>query len=296
MKYAKPIVIVAAMLSVGLWFDGAAGQPAGATDDPVTIAHEATGLTFQANVEKIRGGEINWARGTVCAVGTGKAREDLSGRRAELMAKRGAYIVAARNAALVLAGVRVGPGGRFENVRNGWIRADVTLKGFRELDATYDPATRTATARMEIPICGVRGAVSVLGLEGQKARRFWTWPKPPTGAEYDVIVIDARGLACRPSVLTRISTADGQCVFDTAEVLAGDLPRRLSARYVTLPRNMKIPPQSDHRRRRCLGIRAVRVDADGAIVLDQANLNVLSQAPDAQQTLRRGKLLIVTDG
>lgn len=297
MKYAKHISagVIAAFFCV--WYVAEASEvstPAG--DDPVAVATRATGLTLRTKIETIRGGEIDWTRGTVCAVGVGKARADFGGRQAEMMAKRGAYIVAARNAALVMAGIRVGPGGRFENVRNGWIRADVTLTGFRELGATYDPATRTATARMELPLSGLRGAVSVLGLEENKAGRYWTWPKASGGSSpYDVIVIDARGLACKPAILPRIAAADGQCVFDAAEALTNSRLNRPAARYAVLRRDVKLPRTSDKNWRRCLAVQASRIDADGAIVLDQVNLDILTCAPDAQQTLREGKLVIVTD-
>ncbi|MBN1553781.1 MAG: hypothetical protein JXA11_03480 [Phycisphaerae bacterium] len=299
MKHAMSIIVVLSVIFFCARWNAGWTQPQPSLDEnqPVQIASRATGLTFQSSVEKIRGGEIDWTRGVVCAVGIGKAREDFSGKQAEVMAKRGAYIIAARNAALVLAGIRVGPGGRFENVRNGWIRADVTLTGFRELGATYDPATRTATARMEIPLCGIRGAVGVLGLEEIKTTRRWTWPKSTTGSDrYDVIVIDARGLSCRPVVLPRIATVDGQCVFDAAEILADGSLRRPAARYASLPRKAILPPRAEKHRRRCLTVRAAKISTDGAIVLDAVNLDRLTCAPETQQTLRRGNLVIVTDG
>lgn len=269
-------------------------------DNPVALAAQVTGLPLAERVETIPGGKIDWTRGVVYAVGKGIARADLRGAQAEAMAKRGAYIVAARNAALVLAGIRVGPGGRCRNVRNGWIRANVTLTGFREMGATYDPATRTALARLELPLCGIRGAVTVLGLEGQKIPRRWTWPKeshdiPSRIPPYDVIIIDARGLSCRPSVLPRLTTAEGLCVFDGAEALTDRGLGQPPARYATLKKSVNIPNKVSRDHRRCLTLRAQRVSSDGSLVLDQRNLRVLTEAPNARNTLRRGKLVIVTD-
>ncbi len=296
MTYAKHILAGVVVVFLCAWCVAAATRASTQDrDNPVTVATRATGLAMQPRVETIPGGEIDWTRGVVCAVGIGKA-PNFGGRQAELMAKRGAYIVAARNAALVMAGIRVGPGGKFENVRNGWIRADVTLTGFRELGATYDPATRTATARMELPVSGVRGAVSVLGLEEQKSRRIWAWPtvfRETRG--YDVIVIDARGLACKPAIFPRIVTADSQCVFDATEALVNNQLMSPAARYAVLRRDANLPRRSDRNWRRCLAVKAARIDTDGALVLDQVNLDLLTCAPDAQQTLRKGKLVIVTD-
>ena len=264
--------------------------------NPIRYAEEATGLSFQAKVEPIPGGEIDWTRGVVYAVGIGKARADFQGRQAEAMAKRGAYIVAARNAALVLAGIRVGPGGRFENVRNGWIRANVTLTGFREIDATYNPATRTATARLELPLYGIRGAVTVLGLKEKNIQRRWAWPKETVSkTAYDVIVIDVRGMAYTPVVLPRLVTAEGQCVFDASEILANTKDVKPPARFVTLKRKIKIPATATRHARRCLTIKAQRISSDGAIVLDQENLRSLASAANAQSALKKGRVVIVTD-
>jgi hypothetical protein len=298
MKYAKYIPAVVIVVSFYAWQNlGAEVSSTPKESNPVALAEQATGLTFASKVETIPGGQIDWTRGTVCAVGVGKSRPDATGRQAELLAKRAAYIVAARNTALVLAGIRVGPGGRFENVRDGWIRADVVLTGFRELGATYDPNTRTATARMEIPLCGVRGAVNVLGLTGRKPHRsHWQWPNV-SGKEkpYDVIVIDVRELSCKPGVLPQIVTAANQNIFDAADILADGILKRPAVRYVTIRRETTIPCRAEKNRRRCLTIKADHIDANGAIVLDQANLNLLTRAPGTQQTLRRGNLVIVTD-
>lgn len=296
MKYTKYITAFVATVSLCACYGVLSPGFSGASENPIAVASQATGLTFASKIETIPGGEIDWAHNRVYAVGIGKAREDFTGRQAELMAKRGAFIVAARNAALVLAGIRVGPGGTFENVRNGWIRADVTLTGFREVDSTYDPRTRTATARMEIPLYGLRGAVTVLGLTGEKPRRRWTWPKESgEGKPYEVIVIDVRGMHCKPGVLPRIATEDKRCVFDATEILSDGALRRPAARYVTISRKIKIPEKADRNHRRCLTVKARRIDKNGAIVLDKTNLEILTRAPEAQKTLRKGRLLIVTD-
>ncbi len=264
-------------------------------DDPIALARQATGLELAPDIETLPGGQIDWSRGFVTAIGIGKARADLRGRQAEAMAKRGAYIVAARNVALVLAGVRAGPGGRFENVRNGWIRADVKLTGLRELDAEYDPATRTATARLELPLTGAQGVVSVLGLQTQPAGTSWRWPDvQPSRPAVDVLLFDARGLSCRPSVLPRWVTEDGRCVFRSV-LRAGEPLRRPVARYVTLDRKTPLPKQPRCETAQSLVVRPVRIHTDGAFVLAPADLDRLAQTPNAKTLMNEGKIVVVTD-
>ncbi len=99
---------------------GSATAPAAAAPDAdvdtVALATRATGVKFGAFIEKIPGGRIDWSRGVVYAMGIGKPRQDHVGAQATAMAKRAAYIVAARNATLVLAGIAPGPGGRFHRL------------------------------------------------------------------------------------------------------------------------------------------------------------------------------------
>jgi hypothetical protein len=102
-------------------------------------------------------------------------------------------------------------------------------------------------------------------------------------------------LPCRPGVLPRIATAKGQCVFDAAETLTDGTLKHPAARYAILARNTTLPRQAEKNRRRCLAVKATHIDADGAIVLDQVNLDILTCAPQARKTLRNGRLLIVTD-
>jgi hypothetical protein len=262
--------------------------------DPVSLAEAATGLSFEPLVETIPGGEIDWQRGAVIAVGKAYPRDDLRGARAEAMAKRGAYIVAARNAALVLAGIRVGPGGRFENVRSGWIRADVKLTGFRETEASYDPRTRTATAQMEMPLCGLRGAVRILGLKTETPASSWTWPDASGGERIDVIVIDARSAECKPVVLPRLVTADDLCVFDAAQIVTDGTLSRPMACYVRLERTGRIV-QAPRAARRCLVLRASGAKPTGVIVLGDPDLKNLGQYRDAKPLLTQGRVVIVGD-
>ena len=207
--------------------------------DAVAMAGRATGVKFGAVIEKISGGEIDWTRGVVYAVGTGKPRQSHLGAQAASMAKRAAYIVAARNAALVLAGIQPGPGGRFANVRKGWIRTDVKLKHFREISATYNRSTRPATAKLEAPLYGVTGAVRVLGTKvaiptRSQSESSHTDIRPPKG----VFIIDARGTGLSPCLLPWIvDTQDRAGLYASSR---GQIDRGM-VRYVTLRSGVKLP-------------------------------------------------------
>jgi hypothetical protein len=304
MKHGLALLVIASVLLSFAALHAQKATPVAAVHstarDPVQIAATATGMTFLPMVQTIPGGEIDWTRGVVSAVGVGRAREDLGGKRAASMAKRAAYIVAARNAALVLAGIRVGPGGRFKNVRNGWIRADVKLTNFRETEANYNPATRTATARIEMPLYGVSGAVSVLGLETDKPEKLWKWPetRKSEATDLEVILLDARDVTMKPTVLPRLETVDGQCVFDAGR-LGMTRSTSLSIRYVTIRHGKSIPGESRRvvhgRTYRCITIKPARCDEDGAFVLDQSGLNTLSRNIQSKALLERGRMVILTD-
>ena len=73
--------------------------------------------------------------------------------KAELMAKRAAYLVAVRNAGLYLAGWRSDAQGRLQQ-GSGTVSADLHVTHFREVSSTYDAKTRTATAVVEVRLNG----------------------------------------------------------------------------------------------------------------------------------------------
>ncbi len=249
--------------------------------DAVTMARRATGVKFGAVIEKISGGEIDWTRGVVYAVGTGKPRQSHLGAQAASMAKRAAYIVAARNAALVLAGIQPGPGGRFANVRNGWIRTDVTLKHFRVISATYNRSTRTATAKLETPLYGATGAVRVLGTKVEIPTRSQPGPshtdiRPPRG----VFIIDARGTGLSPCLLPWIVDTQGRAGLYPSS--RGQIDRGM-VRYVTLGSDVKLTSSAVRKGKTPQGsavawpIRASKVRAGKpySIVLTEANMDKL---------------------
>lgn len=169
-------------------------------------------------VEKIQGGEVNWTTGELIAIGEGKA-QGVSGQQIE-MAKRAARLVAARNALLTLSGVRVGGGGRFNDVREATIKVEGVLENFREVGSDFDPKTHTATVKLAVPIFGAHGMVKMFGVELRRTIKAPALPKGTKPADVKLIVIDARGTGLRPSVVPRLAKASGDVFYDLADTSA----------------------------------------------------------------------------
>ena len=186
----------------------AAGLPA--TSPMAGIVSRAENL-----IEDIDGGQINWTTGQLIAVGEGKAL-GASGQQAD-MARRAARLVAARNAILLTGGIRVGPGGRFKDVKEATIKVDAVLEHFEEVASDFDPQTRTATVRLAVPIFGAHGVVKMFGVRLAAPARLVAPPKAPQDSGVKVIVIDARGTGFVPCLLPRIANAAGGVVFDAAQ-------------------------------------------------------------------------------
>lgn len=93
------------------------------------------------------GGKV-WRQGRrVLSRGRGQARGTRPQDR--LLARRAAYLVAVRNAGLYLAGYDADDAGRLRRGQRT-IQADLHVKNFREVESSWDPATRTATVTVEV--------------------------------------------------------------------------------------------------------------------------------------------------
>ena len=169
---------------------------------------------FLPVTEPVAGGEIDWSTLTVYAVGSAKLRGDSSSEF--LMAQHGARMVAARNAVLLLQGIRVGPDGRFADVKEGQINVDAVVKDFQEVDSDYHPATRTVTSRLRLPIYGAKGLVRLRGLVTDKDSKLWSRPNGQPLA-VSMVFVDARGKSFKPCLMPKVVTASGQSIFTIEE-------------------------------------------------------------------------------
>jgi hypothetical protein len=237
-----------------------------------------------ALVEKLPAGEIDWTLGHVTVAGTGRAAGASAHDAA--MAKRAARLDAGRNVALVLAGLRPGPGGRFTNLAAGRISVEAIVEEFEEISNTFDVQTRTAIAKLRAPLYGVKGVVRIAGPSLTGAASRWTWPASPAeGAANSLLVLDARGTKFRPCVFPRLVTGSGALVHDASDLAEDELAMRGMAIYASaLPED------------RPGGVVVIRVDgAGGTLKLDAGSESRLAATMGASALLTGGRVLILCD-
>ena len=194
------------------------------TDDEAGLDAETVleqlGEDFAPTVESLANGEINWTTGHVVATGVSQA-EGASAQDVA-MAKRAARLIAARNAILTIAQIRLGGGMRLGEIADGQISVDAALEDFEEVSAEFDERTRTATVRLRAPLCGANGVVNLAGVRLPR-RDEWLWPYEPAGSSsnpVDGVVIDARNVEVSPAAFPAFVTESGQSIFDIAQLRA----------------------------------------------------------------------------
>jgi len=170
-------------------------------------------------------GVIDWGRKLIIAEG----RSEQVGKtpRAEALAKRGASILAMRNAAALAAGVRMGADGRVANLRTGKIQIEAMLTGIRVTDVQAELVDGKTwwRAKVSLPLFGVKSlAVHIYDARSRTSvirtmRRIkWVEAAPPEAVAGDVVVIDARGTGMAPSLFPVILSADQQVLLDSQTV------------------------------------------------------------------------------
>ena len=254
-------------------------------------------------VEPIEGGEVNWTTGQIIATGEGKAH-GTSAQQAE-MAQRAARLAAAHNALLILAGVRVGPGGQFKDIASGNVKVQGVLENFEEVSSTFDPQTRTATVKLAVPIYGAHGAVKLFGVE--LAGRVKPVAPPPGQKKADIrlIIIDARNTSLRPSVLPRIAKASGEVIFDPAPAPAAKAAAPLQpVVFVRMLPDEKLdkamPVEDQDKKGQVVVLTAQRPPeslqkSPGTITLSDDDANDLMSFLATGGLLDKGQVVVVTD-
>ncbi len=210
-------------------------QPADDSDEAGLDAEtvlEQLGEDFAPTIESLANGEINWTTGHVVATGVSQA-EGASAQDVA-MAKRAARLIAARNAILTIAQIRLGGGMRLGEVADGQISVDAVLEDFEEVSVEFDESTRTATVRLRASLCGADGVVDLAGVRLPR-RDEWLWPYEPAGGSssaVDGVVIDARHIEVAPAAFPAFVTERGESIFDIAQLRANRRTRRCLALYL----------------------------------------------------------------
>jgi len=318
-------------VAVGLLAKEPATKPAKQTEPTsqpasvyVELREKALDAGFKPLVEKRRGGGIDWTEAVVFAKGEGKATGDSA--QAIALAKQAARTVAMRNAALLTAGIRVDAKGRFLDIKDEQIASHVFVKDAKVLSEVYDPPSRTATVRVEVPLYGVNGLVKTTKAAFKPVRgRAWDWPGEGLGGSTDVVIIDARGIQFAPCVAPCILTDSGESVFGPADVPAGEIHKRGMVLYVFMKdtgvrRDAKSVVVGPLARAKVVTAQAGRIDPEframaqkaferplllvadntletsrGTIVLTSAAVKELAICGEARKLMKAGKIIIVTD-
>jgi len=185
--------------------------PCGADED-ATQTLLPTGFT--AHKRPVQSGEVDWAAGEIIAEGLGKAE----GRSARQMARRGATVVAVRNAMAIALGIQIDADGTFQNIQNGEVHLKGVVKGHKVVSTEWFPDRQPpeCIVRVSVPLWGIEGVSSVVyAVTG--GRRL-----PLTVKRADVsnvvLVIDARGTPLDPCLFPVVSADGGGVLYDVASL------------------------------------------------------------------------------
>jgi len=248
-------------------------------------------------VERRTGGAIDWTRGQILADGEAKVR-GASGQ-AVAMARRAARLVAARNAVLLISGLRVDADGAYPDIRSGQISVEAVLKDCQEAAFEYDPMGRTVRVTLRVPFYGVRGVVKLTGVAATPQADAWDWPKErQDGGTADIVVVDARKTKFQPVLFPRLETVHGKKVFDAGDDPEGEQHARALAVYATKMAPPAQPAtQPDSRpaaRLLVLTASTSKGNSNGAAVLGDSELAELAARPEARRCMADGRLVILT--
>lgn len=274
--------------------DNPATKPAPIGNSPEALL-KVLGKNYRPYVEVRPEGQIDWTRGEILAQGVGKVRG--SGAQAVAMGHRAAQLLAARNAILLVSGIRVNPDGRFLDVRKARISVEGVLRDFEESALQYDPVGRTVTVTLRAPLYGAYGVVRMSGLRRAASKKFLSWGEgelreKPAAVPADLIVIDARRTRFVPVLFPRVETETRQSILPSAKDPKGKLVRRRLVVYATTSEPAVTAKLAGKPGARVLLLRAVQGKAK-TLVLDKSELDKLQAHPNAKALISTGKVVIL---
>ena len=182
--------------------------------------------------------------------GEGLAPSDrpLSGGQRRLMAKEAAKVVAFKNLAEVLSGVRISGETYVKNIElaNSEIRADVQgmVRGAHVVHEAYDAAEGSAAIYLRVNLDGPNGIATSL-LPAILERKQVDLPKAPVykpaaaappaqlPEPADSLIVDATGKNFRPALFNRILAANGSVLFEPSKGAPGILTKKGCGDYTS---------------------------------------------------------------
>jgi hypothetical protein len=176
--------------------------------------------------------------------GTAPGDRSLSAGQKRLLALRAAKIVALRELAETLSGVRISGETCVEDMaaKSDQVRAAVngTIKGTEVVHEAYDERTEVGTVFVRVSLDGPNGLMRTLvptlieakAIEAAPAYQAPAAP-PPAVQQVDALIIDATGKPFRPALVNRIVVANGSVLFEPSKVAPEILAKRGCGDYTS---------------------------------------------------------------
>src|SRR5262249_28298548 len=141
------------------------------------------------------------------------------------LAQRAAELDAARNAAAVAAGLKIGPKGIADAVPNGRVKIDAVIKGQKVQDVRWLPKGNPTECRLKlrVPLWGVDSVASVCipqikqGI-AQAGHGRITLVESHVDVSDDILIIDARGTRLSTCLFPVIADEQDRVLYDVSTV------------------------------------------------------------------------------
>lgn len=202
-----------------------------------TLVYEKIVAGFSPHIQSTADGGVDWTGGFITTEGKGIAES--MDNQGQLMAKRAATVVAARNALAIAVGINVDSGGRASDVRNGRMMLEGVIKGHEVVEVTWLPESDPpeVRVRLRVPLWGVKSMSSVFrDVHRQRVARSGVQRIALVTERVDVsqsvLVIDARGTGLEPSLFPFVVTDSGGLLHDVSRLAPETAKRQPPARFV----------------------------------------------------------------
>lgn len=265
-------------------------------------------------IEAVGSGEINWTTGWIKAGGLGVPPPQAGPSQAKEMAERAAYIVALRNLAEIVNGVRVDAETVVENylVKSDTIKTQVSgfIRGAQKVKSDLEP---DGSVRMlvRMPLWGSDSLITAFTHE--KSVRPQKLPsEPPTQGGATGLVIDARGLGAKPAFFPLLLDEQGTVVYGPETVDPSVAEKEGLVEYHTLPKDANLsslfgehmsvirpvritaPPRQGPRPLKIKGFNKAG-SLKTNILISSEDAKKIRDNPSLMAALRKSKVVVVTD-
>lgn len=238
--------------------------------------------------------------------GEGAAPSDrpLSAGQKQLLAKRAAKVIALRELAETLAGVRIAGTTSVEDIaaKSDVVRGavDGVIKGAEVFSESYDPHSEIATVFVKLPLDGPSGVSErlrpqlVAGLPSAPAARAFApsvAPSAPVEAA-DALIVDARGKDFHPAMINRIVAGNGEVLLEPSRIAPEILAKKGCGEYTNDVGKAKAILAS-HGARSPLVIVATGVQRDTDVEVSESDATAIFGANQKTNFLEAARVVFV---